>query len=399
MNISRIQKAIKESGVDAWVLYDFRGSNDLAWTMAELPSDAHCTRRWIIVIPSQGKAKKIVHRMERLPLADIKAEEVVYSTRTEYEEVLRNSLAPYKTIAMEYSAMCAIPVVSKVDAGTIELISSFGVTVVSSADLVQQFTAVLSDSQLAGAAVTGGIVRDGIQAGFELIRERLLDDDPVNEYEVQQRVLQYFRKHGLVTDTHPIVAIGQNAASPHYAPSMLQSSAIKKDMVVVIDAWAKNSAPGSVYGDLTWVGYTGDTIPGDVEGTFQIIANARDAALSLVTIRFAKSEALYGYEVDNAARSVIENAGMGSAFIHRTGHNITTEIHGPGVNMDDYETHDDRRVLPGMSFSIEPGVYVEGALGMRTEIDVVVNHDGVVSVPSAPIQRSVLPLLANDWMQ
>ena len=397
MNISAIQKAIQSADVDAWVMYDFRGSNDLAWTMASLPSDAHCTRRWVIVVPAKGKAVKIVHRMERIPLSDIKADERVYSTRQEYQAVLQDVLKDFDVVAMEYSPKNAIPVVSKVDAGTIELVRSMGVEVKSSADLVQKFTAVLSTSQLAGAAVTGGIVRDGIHEGFKLIRERLLDNEGVTEYEVQQHILSYFKERGLVTDTHPIVAIGTNASSPHYAPSILSSSAIKRDMVVVIDAWAKNDDPQAVYGDLTWVGYTGSEVPADVERSFSLIANARDAALELVKTRFTNNEPVFGYEVDRAARNVIENAGMGSAFIHRTGHNITTEIHGPGVNMDDFETHDDRTILPGMSFSIEPGVYVEGGLGMRTEIDVVISHDGEVSVPSSPIQTAVHPLLADDW--
>jgi len=397
--LTTIQKAIRKVGADAWVLYDFRGTNDLAWDMLALADDAHCTRRWLVIIPAHGHMKKIVHKMERDPLSHVIAGEVAYATKEEYESVVRDSLAPYKTLAMEYSPMNSIPVVSKVDAGTLEMIRSFGHDVVSSGDLTQMFTAVLAPAKLAGAEVAGGQVRDAIMDGFRMIRKRLLDSDAVTEYEVQQHIMAHFKRSGLSTPDTPIVAIGPNAASPHYAPTITQSSRIEKDMVVVIDAWARNSSPGSVFGDLTWVGYTGQEVPSDVERTFGIIVKARDAALELVRTRFAAGEPVYGFEVDRAARGVISDAGLGSNYIHRTGHNITSEIHGPGVNMDDFETHDTRQILPGMSFSIEPGVYFEGTLGLRTEIDVIIQHDGTVSVPSSPMQSKVMPLLADEWEQ
>ena len=394
-----MQTAIREAGFDAWVLYDFRGSNDLAWDILALDKEAHCTRRWMVVIPAKGKAHKIVHRMEQIPLSHVDAKETAYSTTAEYTETVRTLLAPYKKVAMEYSPMNAIPVVSRVDAGTVEMIRSFGNEVVSSGDILQRFTSVLAESQLAGAAVTGGHVRDAIFEGFALIRERILDDESITEYEVQRHIVEGFRKRNMITDTDPIVAIGRNAASPHYAPSVTGSSVIDRDMVVVIDAWAQHDGPGAVFGDLTWVGYTGDEVPADVERTFEVIVRARDAALDLVRSRFESGTPIAGYEVDRAARDVINEAGLGSNFIHRTGHNITTEIHGPGVNMDDFETHDSRLILKGMSFSIEPGVYFEDSLGLRTEIDVIVSHKGQVEVPSSPMQTTILPLLAEDWQQ
>lgn len=392
-------EALRSASIDAWMMYDFRGMNDLAWSMLEVPADAHCTRRWAVVITANGSAVKIVHRMEQQPLAHLEIPAIVYDTRSTWEEALRSALHGVGTLAMEYSPMNTIPVASKVDAGTVESIRALGVDVVSSADIAQQFSAVLSDEQLAGAAISGGQLRDVITDAFALIRKRLITGEPVSEYDVQQHILAEFDRIGMETDSAPIVAIGPNAASPHYAPSMLSSSMIEPEMVVVIDAWCKKRSPGSVYADLTWVGYTGVAIPADVASTFSIIADARNAALTCVVERFRNNEPVYGYEVDRACRTVVEQAGMGSHFIHRTGHSITTEIHGPGVNMDDFETHDTRRLLLGTSFSIEPGIYIPAMLGMRTEIDVIIQHDGVVSVPSSPLQTSVLPILADEWKQ
>lgn len=399
LDITAIQESIRKNGADAWALYDFRGTNDLAWTMLNIPSDAHCTRRWMVVIPAQGHIVKIVHRMEQDPLSHVRAVDKTYASRLEWEEVVKETLAPYKTVAMEYSPMNAIPVVSKVDAGTIEFIRSLGHEVVTSADIAQQFTATLDLDQIAGAEIAAGQVRDAIFLGFGHIRERLLAGNTVSEYEVQQVILKEFDRLDLETDASPIVAIGPNAASPHYAPTMTRTSVIGPDMVVVIDAWAKRRAPGSIYADLTWVGYTGSEVPSDVARTFDVIVRGRDAAIELVRSRFAAGESVHGYEVDSACRNVIEAAGLGSHFIHRTGHSITTQTHGAGVNMDDFETHDTRRIIPSTSFSIEPGLYFANSLGVRTEIDIVILPDGTVTIPSSPLQTSVLPLLAEVWEQ
>lgn len=398
-NLAPLQEALRRAGIDAWALYDFRGTNDLAWTMLDVPSDAHCTRRWMVVVPANGTPVKIVHRMEQAPLAHLAIEQITYDTRASWHDALGKALRGRTTVAMEYSPMNEIPVASKVDAGTVECVRSFGVDVVSSADIAQQFTAVLSEQQLAGAAISGGQLRDIITDAFRLIRTSIISGARITEYDVQQAILDDMKRRGLVTDSPPIVAIGPNAASPHYAPSFMQSSEIGPDMVVLIDAWCKSDAPGAVYADLTWVGYTGVAIPEDVARSFAMIVEGRDAALALVSERFAAGTPVHGYEVDDACRSVIAAAGMGSAFIHRTGHNITTEVHGPGVNMDNYETHDTRHILPGTMFSIEPGVYIPDMLGLRTEIDVVITRDGSVTVPSAPLQTTILPLLADVWEQ
>ncbi len=398
-HISEIQEAIRNIGADAWAMYDFRGSNSLAWDVLQIYPGAHCTRRWMVVIPAHGRTTAIVHRMERDPLSHINAAEVVYATKAEWEQALRETLAPYRIIAMEYSPNNAIPVVSKVDAGTIEFIRGLGHEVVSSADAAQMFSSVLTEQQLAGAAVSAGLVRDAIFEGFELVRTSLLNGESVTEFEVQRHVVQALRARDLTFDDPPIVAIGPNAANPHYQPSATGSAVVGPDMAVMIDAWGRHDSPGSVYADLTWVGYTAAEVPADVDRTFKLLVKARDAALDLITQRFRDGLNVCGYEVDDVCRAVIAGAGLGSNFIHRTGHSITTELHGSGVNMDNYETHDNRRLLRNTTFSIEPGVYFDGSLGLRTEIGVVIDSAGNITVPSAPMQTSILPLFHHEWRQ
>ncbi len=397
-DLLKMQRAVREAGLDAWLLYDFRGSNFLAWSMLHLPLETHSTRRWMICIPAQGEPSKIVHRMEQYPLAGVKAKQLIYDTHESWAEAVASVAKSGTTVAMEYSPMGALPVVSTVDAGTIELVRAGGAKVVSSADLLQQFTAVLTEEQIATTAITAGQLKASVTDAFKFIRDRVKsNDDGVSEYDVQQHLVKTLEDKGLAMDHPPIVAIGVNAANPHYAPSYTKTSMIQKDMVVVIDAWAKRNSPGAVYADITWVGYTGATVPTDVDASFKVIAAARDAAIDLVKSRFAADEPVMGCEVDRVCRDVVENAGLGAAFIHRTGHNISTEVHGPGANMDDFETHDTRKILRGTTFSIEPGVYFPDSLGLRTEIDLVIGHDGTVTIPSEPIQHSILPLLSDTW--
>lgn len=397
-DLLNMQRAVREAGLDAWLLYDFRGSNTLAWSMLHIPPETHSSRRWLVCIPAHGEPIKISHRMEQYPLAGVKATQLLYDTHESWVEAVASVAKQGSTVAMEYSPLGALPTVSTVDAGTIELVRSVGATVVSSANLLQQFTAILTEEQIATTAITAGQLKASVLDAFKFIRERLMDtDDGVSEYDVQQYLVKSLEDKGLAMDHPPIVAIGENAANPHYAPSYAETSMIQQDMVVLIDAWAKRNSPGAVYADITWVGYTGATVPTDVDASFRVIAAARDAAIELVKTRFAAGEPVMGCEVDRVCRDVVEHAGLGAAFIHRTGHNISTEVHGPGANMDDFETHDTRKILPGTTFSIEPGVYFPNSLGLRTEIDVVVGLDGTVTIPSEPIQHSILPLLSDTW--
>jgi Xaa-Pro aminopeptidase len=394
--ISSMQEAIRAAGVDAWFLYDFRGTNHIAWSMLGMPPDAHCTRRWMVVIPATGTPYKIVHRMEQIPLQHVAIESLVYATRTEWDVAVASACAGLTRIAMEYSPLGQLPVVSTVDAGMMEHVRSHGVEVVSSADMAQQFTSVLTPQQILDNQQTASQLRSAVMDAFRLVRTRLLADESIHEFEVQQHLLNTFEQRGLITDHPPIVAIGPNASRPHYAPSAENSAMIHRGDILLIDAWVRRPEAGSVYADITWVGACDATVPSLAQERFEVLVRARDAAVSLVRERFGNGQPIRGYEVDRACRSVIDRAGLGSLFIHRTGHNITDQVHGPGANMDDFETHDTRVILPGMSFSIEPGLYELDVLGLRTELDVVVTPMGEVTIPSEPIQRSILPLLAEE---
>ncbi|MFM8569701.1 MAG: M24 family metallopeptidase, partial [Candidatus Kapaibacterium sp.] len=294
--------------------------------------------------------------------------------------------------AMEYSPMAAIPVVSNVDAGTVEWIRSLGPAVVSSADMAQELQAVWSDEQRQENEKTSFLVRSAMMDAMQFLGEKIRRRQRVTEYDVQQNIVRFFEQNSLVTDHDPIVAIAANAANPHYAPSVERHASIGSDQLVLIDMWAKGKSDHSTYVDITWMCHTGRTPSERETSIFTIVRDARNAAFELVCERFRAGIPLYGFEVDDAARRVIDGAGFGSYFIHRTGHNIGQQTHGSGANMDNYETHDDRRVLAGTSFSIEPGIYIPGEIGVRSEISVVIDSEGNVSVPSQPVQEEIVCL-------
>lgn len=394
MEFARIQNILCEEGIDLWLLYDFRGCNSIAWQAAELAPETHCTRRWAIGIPAHGEPFKIVHAIEHFTLGNVSARQILYSNRDEWESIMREIVTSYPTVAMEYSTCNAIPTISKVDAGTIEFIRKCGGNIVSSADLVQKVYAVWSDSQLAeNLEYTAPKLREAMFSAFDFIREKILNCISVTEYDVQQHILAVFDKSGLVTDSPPIVAVARNAASPHYAPSAEHFAVIPSDELVLIDMWAKSPKADSVFSDITWMCYTGAKVPQRYADIFSAVTGGRDAALDLVRLRFADGEVVAGYEVDLAARNYIGNRGYGKYFIHRTGHSITTETHGAGANMDNYETYDERRIISATSFSIEPGIYITNDVGMRSEISVIIMPDGDVITPSSPIQTEIEPLL------
>lgn len=394
---SALQQVIQRYGFDAWVLYDFRGSNSIAWKMAELPADAHCTRRWMIIIPAQGEPVKIVHAMERLPLEHVQAQEALYSRKEEWEQTVASHLSGFSTVAMEYSPNGELPVVSKVDAGTIEWLRSLGLAIVSSADLAQEFTAVWTEDQLAENLRTAKKLREAMMYGFEFIRHNLQQERAFTEFDVQTAILAQFDTLGLITDTPPIVAVNGNAANPHYAPTAEQNSPIVYGDSILIDMWAKTSDPASTFADITWMAYAGETVPDRISSLFTVIRDARNAVVDEFRRRLADKKEIRGCDLDDVARAVVDKEGYGQFFFHRTGHNITTEIHGPGANIDNYETRDIRRILPMTSFSVEPGIYIRGDIGLRTEIDVVLNAEGKILIPSEPVQQEVLALLSTSW--
>ena len=368
LDIAAVQKSLADDRIDGWLLYDFHGSNPIAAGLTGL-TGAHTTRRWYYFIPASGTPKKLVHAIEPGVLDGVPGEARRYAGRIELEAGVRAILTGARRIAMEYSPNGNIPYVSRVDAGTIDFIRGLGVTVVSSGDLVGRFEAAWNDAAIAThreASVKLYKIKD---LAFDYVGSKLLAGQAVHEYEVQQAMMGWFAQEGLVTDAPPIVAAQENGGNPHYAPTPTVSRPVRSNEVLVLDLWGKLDKPGAVYADITWVGFTG-TPPPHVAKVFGVAAAARDAAIQTVQSRIADGQPVRGWEVDRAARQVIDDAGYGAHFIHRTGHSLGEEVHGNGVHMDDYETHDDRRILPGTGFTIEPGIYLK-EFGVRTEVNIV----------------------------
>jgi Xaa-Pro aminopeptidase len=393
--IQEIQRVLRSEGLDGWLLYNFRGSNVFATRLLDLPKHIMCTRRYFFYIPANGEPRKLVHRIEEWNLDTAPGLKTVYLSWPSLAEGLKQILAGARNVAMEYSPQCAIPYVSTVDAGTVELVRSAGVQVVSSANLVAAFEAVWDDEQMKDNAVTAKHLREIVDKVFGFIRDRIAAGKKTTEYDVQQYMLDEFKKRGLHTESDPNCSVNANSANPHYEPTKEVHSPLKKGDFVLLDLWAKKKKARAVYADITWTGFIGETVPDEYEKVFQVVKGGRDAALALVRKRFAEKQPICGYEVDDAARRYIAAHGYGDFFVHRTGHSIGEEIHGNGANMDNLETHDERRILPSTSFSIEPGIYLRDRFGVRSEIDVVISPSGEVIVPGLPMQEHVVAILAG----
>jgi Xaa-Pro dipeptidase len=392
LDVAAVQAALKADGVDGWLLYDFRGINPLAADVTAVSRQAGhlATRRWYYLIPAAGEPRGLVHAIEKNSLAHLPGKTQRYAGRTELEAGLRTLLSGLKRVAMEYSPRCAIPYVSRVDAGTIELIRDSGVDVVSSGDLIQRFVAIWSAAAIEShrqASVRLYRVKD---RAFEAVAQRTRDRVPTTEYDIQQLMTKWFADEGLISDSPPNVSAAENAGNPHYLPTAASHRAIRADELVLLDLWGKLDAPGAVFADITWMGFAGRTVPERYSKAFAAIAAARDAAVTLVERACRAGQELRGFQVDRAAASVLRSAGYSDGILHRTGHSLGETVHGNGVNMDDYETHDDRRLLPGTGFTIEPGVYYED-FGVRTEINMIVgDHDATVT---GPLQTEILALV------
>ena len=391
-NLEKIQSIIKKMNLDGWLLYDFRGSNDLAQTILDIPKDSHLTRRFYYFIPAEGIPKKIVNSIEAFHLDHLPGEKLKYNKHSSLAEHLKNTLAGKKNIAMEYSPLNANPYISKVDAGTVEQIKTYGVNVVTSGDLISMFAAVWNKTQYDENKPVAIALTDIIGDCFNYIKYNTLNDKTLTEFEMQQFIMEEFEKRGYETDPPIIVGVNENSGNPHYAPSEHEFKEIKPGDFVLLDIWAKTKMPDSVWADITWVGYMGDIVPEKYVKIFNIVAEARDAAFDLVASRFKQGKEIRGYEVDDAARNVIRKAGYEEYFIHRTGHSITTDLHGSGAHMDNYETKDERLILPATSFSIEPGIYLP-EFGVRSEIDVYITSEGEVIATGGERQREVIPIL------
>jgi len=392
LNVSDVQAALKADGLDGWLLYDFRGINPIAADVTGVARQAGhlATRRWYYLIPASGEPRGLVHAIEKNSLAHLPGTTERYAGRDQLEAGLKRLLQGVRTVAMEYSAGCAIPYVARVDAGTIELVRQSGPTVVSSGDLVQRFSAVWRADQIATHRSASDKLYRIKDRAYDAVARRMRDNVATSEYDIQQLMAGWFRDEGLVTDSDPNVSAAENSGNPHYLPTAAAHRAIRADEIVLLDLWGKLDVPGAVFADITWVGYTGKTVPERYAKAFDAIRRARDAGIELVQRAAREGRDVRGFEVDRAASSVIREAGYGDRILHRTGHSLGETVHGTGVNMDDYETHDDRRLLPGTGFTIEPGVYFDD-FGVRTEINMVVAaRDAAVT---GPLQTGILALV------
>jgi Xaa-Pro aminopeptidase len=390
VDIAEIQKDLRAAKMDGWLFYDFRGRDPIAHRILGLPEGMR-TRRWFYFVAAKGTPRKLVHKIEAGALAVVPGETLQYSAQNELRNNLKKLLGRAKTVAMQYSPKNAIPYVSMVDAGTVELVRSAGVKVVSSADLVQKYEACWSKEQLESHLAAGRAIDRIVREAFEHAANCVKQKKPLTEYDLKEWMLRRFDGAGITTEEGPDIAVNANASDPHYGPTKEKAAPIKEGDLLLLDVWGKQQTPASVYYDVTWMGYLGRTVPEKYVKIFNVLREARDRAVDLIRTRVASGKPLQGWEVDKAARSVVEKAGYGKYFFHRTGHNIGTSVHGNGVNMDGLETHDDRHLIPGTCNSVEPGIYLP-EFGMRTELNMYI--DEKEARVTGAVQAEILPLLA-----
>lgn len=380
MDLHRIQEALRERKLGGWLLCDFRNRDHLAYRILGLDPTKMTTRRWFYFIPARGTPRKLVHTVEKGRLDALPGTKTVFLSWEQLHAGLRKLIGPKKTVAMQYSPKNNIPYVSIVDAGVVELVRSFGHRVVSSADLVQLFEALISDEGYR-LHKEAGVLVDRVRAeAFQRIREEVRAGGGMTEYDLQQFIVRRFGENGLTTAEAPIVGTNEHPADPHFEPTPANARPFRRGDTVLIDLWAKRTVPGAIYYDITWVGFIGENPPPEYRRIFEVVKNGRNAAVSFVQKQFAAGKVCRGWEVDDACRTVVQKGGYGKFFLHRTGHSIGEEVHGNGVNIDNLETKDDRMLVPGCCFSVEPGIYLEGKMAVRTEINMFVRHDGVPEV-------------------
>ena len=392
MDLASIQTALRDLHLDGWLFYDHHHRDPIAYRVLGI-NPPMCTRRWYYLVPASGEPAKLVHRIESTKLDGLPGGIHQYSSWREQREKLHEILRGSKNLAMQYSALNDIPYVGLVDAGTVELVQSFGIAVISSADLVQLFEARWPAEALALHLEAGKVVHAAIRQGFDAIQRAVRESKGIGEYDVQQVIAQTLAVGDVEADESAIVAVNANCSNPHYSPTADSSLPIKPGDFVLLDVFGKKRQPGAVYFDVTWTGFVGEEVPQRYAAIFAIVKEARDTAVDLVQTAMRQGRPLAGWEVDDVARGVINRHGYGQYFVHRTGHSIGEDVHGNGANIDNFETRDTRRIIPHTCFSIEPGIYLP-EFGVRSEVDVYVeDHDARVT---GEIQTAVVPILAVE---
>jgi Xaa-Pro aminopeptidase len=392
-DLSGIQAALRQLQLDGWLLYDFRGSNVLARRVLQMEAIPIGSRRFYYFIPAQGEPTRVVHRIESGALDHLPGAKRVYLRWQDLEAAI-TELVRGKKVALEYAPRVSNPYIARVDAGLVELARSSGAEVHSSGDLIQLFEATWDDEQWQMHLEAAKHTASAYEKVFAFIAEGVRRRGSVRESEVQKLILDHFTANKMTTYSPPIVGVGPHSGDPHYETTPETDTAMKEGDFVLVDLWAKLDRPRGVYSDLTWVGFVGKTVPARNKEVFDIVAAARDAGIDCVRKAFAEKKPLHGWQVDRATRAVIDKAGYGQYFVHRTGHSIGQETHGNGANMDDLETHDERLVLPRTCFSIEPGIYLP-EFGVRSEVNVFVDALWQVHVTGPEPQKEVVPIL--EW--
>jgi Xaa-Pro aminopeptidase len=373
MDLSAIQKALRERSIDAWLFYDHHHRDPIAYRVLGLPDGLMVTRRWFYLIPAKGEPTKLVHKIEAGHLDTLPGTKRLYSGWQELFDSMKGLLASHRDIAMQYSPNNLVFTISLVDAGTVDLIRGLGKNVVSSQDLIAQFEATLNEAQIDTHFAARDIIDRVTAEAFQEIGRRVRNGG-THEHEIQQWFMEAFQRENLITDDPPIVAVNANSGNPHYEPSAKHPVPIREGDFVLLDVWAKKNTPGAVYYDITWTGVVGKPTDRHRE-IFKIVSEGRDIGVKTVLDAISAGRPIAGWEVDRAVRNHIKKAGYGEYFIHRTGHSIGTEVHANGANMDDLEIHDERRILPNSCFSIEPGIYLP-EFGVRSEVNVLVRPGG-----------------------
>lgn len=388
-----VQKQLNAHNLDGWLFYYFKNNDPLALSILKLEKSNHFTRRWFYFVPKDGEPIKLVHQIEPEALDSLPGKKVIYVGWSDMETKLASLLENSATVAMQYSPRNAIPYIARVDAGTIELVTSTNTKVASSHDLVQTFEATWDSSQLESHVFATNKLRHIVDEAFGKVKTAITNGDSINEYDIQQFIMSKFEEFDMTTYSPPIVAINENSGNPHYQPNKDVHKPMKKGDFLLIDLWAKQkNVHRSIYGDITWTGFIGEQVPEKYTKIFNIVRDARDKALQFVDQAVKEKRKVFGWEVDDVARNHISDAGYGKYFVHRTGHSIGEEVHGNGANIDNLETRDERALLPNTGFSIEPGIYMD-EFGVRSEIDVFIDETGA-SVAGQPIQTHVIPILA-----
>jgi Xaa-Pro aminopeptidase len=377
LDLEAIQAALKEAGLDGWLFCDLHHRDPMAYRILGLPASGMTTRRWFYWVPAEGVPVKLCHRVEPRKLEALPGRQDHFLSWQELHEKLRAALGPPRRLAMQYSPLNHIPYVSVVDAGTVELVRSFGHEVQSSADLVQRFEAVYGAEGWESHCFAGERVQGIKDECFALMDGALRRGKHLTEHDVKEFILARFRDEGLSSDgDSPIVAFDDHAADPHFEPAREGSYDLRPGRAILVDLWARRADPPGVYYDITWCGFAGAEPPARLAEIFAVARRARDRAVGFLEEAAREGRSVRGFEVDEVSRRVVREAGYGPAFLHRTGHSIGTSVHGNGANLDNLETRDERKLLPGTLFSIEPGIYLEGEMGVRTEINVFLAPDG-----------------------